>query len=143
MYTNFYRTLLQALIKLTQHNSCVCLSFSSILVQNLQTFPISQTNCFVIKLNSGQKHVTFFICSFQPQLPQSDCSRKGTRKICTAYCRARHSHPLKIISFDNSTISRHLNNFFPQQSLIKNFTIYYFPIFMNFLAIFNYNIVIH
>ena len=29
MYTNFHRTLLQALIKLTQHNSCVCPSFSS------------------------------------------------------------------------------------------------------------------
>ena len=29
MYTIFYRSLLQALIKLTQHNSCVCPSFSS------------------------------------------------------------------------------------------------------------------
>ena len=104
------------------------------IIQNLQISPISQTNCFVIKLNSGQKHVTFFICSFQPQLPQSDCSRKGTRKSCTAYCRARHSHPLKIISFDNSTISRHLNNFFPQQSLIKNFTIL-FSNFHEFLSI--------
>ena len=29
MYTNFYRTLLQALIKLTQHKSCLRLSFPS------------------------------------------------------------------------------------------------------------------
>ena len=36
MYTNFYRTLLQALVKLTQYNSCLCPSFSSkFLVSNV------------------------------------------------------------------------------------------------------------
>ena len=39
MYTNFYRTLLQALIRLTQHNSCVCQSFlGSLIFSQLSSF---------------------------------------------------------------------------------------------------------
>ena len=58
MYTNWYRTLLQALIKLTYYNSCLCPSFSSKFLipttdyghpdraffQKFETFGLGQTN---------------------------------------------------------------------------------------------------
>ena len=65
MYTNFYRTLLQALIKLTQHNICVCPSFSSRFLLKTHTafsmFPILDTNLCILMLESlNLETVNFF-----------------------------------------------------------------------------------